>query len=140
MKIIIDISEDTYHDAKAGAEDGIEEWEAMRAIANGTPISESEDCVSFEAVKNTIRMVQRTAFISDNEFMRTMKLLKSLPPVTPKQKVGQWSRELIRNEHGGCIGAKMICSECGRDNGYDKRMKFCPNCGAKMREDGEQNE
>ena len=25
-----------------------------------------------------------------------------------------------------------ICSECGQDNGYDKRMKFCPNCGARV--------
>ena len=48
------------------------------------------------------------------------------------QMTGRWTRELIRNEHGGCIGAKMICSECGQDNGYDKRMKFCPNCGSKM--------
>jgi Zn finger protein HypA/HybF involved in hydrogenase expression len=48
--------------------------------------------------------------------------------------MGHWTRELIRNEKGGCIGAKMICSECGQDNGYDKRMKFCPNCGCKMQE------
>ena len=49
-----------------------------------------------------------------------------------EQMTGRWTRELIRNEYGGCIGAKMICSECGQDNGYDKRMKFCPNCGAKQ--------
>ena len=45
-------------------------------------------------------------------------------------KTGHWTRELIRNEKGGCIGAKMICSECGQDNGYDKRMRFCHNCGS----------
>ena len=58
--------------------------------------------------------------------------IEALPSVTPAEKVGKWTRELIRNERGGCIGAKMICSECGEDNGYDKRMRFCPNCGAKM--------
>ena len=28
----------------------------------------------------------------------------------PQPKTGHWTRELIRNEKGGCIGAKMICS------------------------------
>lgn len=63
-----------------------------------------------------------------------VEYIKQLPSVTPAEKVGHWTRELIRNEYGGCIGAKMICSECGQDNGYDKGMKFCPNCGAKMQE------
>lgn len=44
-----------------------------------------EDAISLEAVKNTMFMVQRTAFISDNEFSRTLGLLMKLPPVTPKQ-------------------------------------------------------
>lgn len=57
--------------------------------------------------------------------------------VSSEKKTGHWTRELIRNEYGGCIGAKMICSECGQDNGYDKRMKYCPNCGAKMVESEE---
>lgn len=60
--------------------------------------------------------------------------IKSLSPVPHAEKVGHWTRALIRNELGGCIGAKMICSECGQDNGYDKRMKFCPNCGTRMQE------
>ena len=47
-------------------------------------------------------------------------------------KTGHWIRELIRNEKGGCIGAKMICSKCGNDNKHDEYMNYCPNCGAKM--------
>lgn len=50
---------------------------------------------------------------------------------------GKWIRELLRNEKGGCIGAKMICSECNNDNKHDEYMRFCPNCGADMR--GENN-
>ncbi len=50
---------------------------------------------------------------------------------TPLPK-GHWTRELIRNEKGGCIGAKMICSECGNDNKHDEYMTYCPNCGTKM--------
>jgi rubrerythrin len=58
--------------------------------------------------------------------------IKKLPPVNPQPKTGYWTRELIRNEKGGCIGAKMICSECGNDNKHDEYMHYCPNCGAKM--------
>lgn len=47
---------------------------------------------------------------------------------------GHWTRELIRNEKGGCIGAKMICSYCGQDNEHDEYMQYCPNCGTKMKE------
>lgn len=59
---------------------------------------------------------------------------EDLPPVTPQPKMGHWTRELIRNEKGGCIGAKMICSECGNDNKHDEYMDYCPKCGTKMQE------
>lgn len=45
---------------------------------------------------------------------------------------GYWTRKLIRNENGGCVGAKMICSNCKQDNKHDEYMLYCPNCGAKM--------
>lgn len=51
----------------------------------------------------------------------------------PKAKIqGNWKRILIRNDMGGCIGARMICSVCNRDNGHDEYMKYCPNCGARL--------
>lgn len=90
-----------------------------------------DDSINRQVVLNTL------FYKSDNncEVVLNKELqdrIKALPSVTPRQKIGYWTRELIINEYGGCIGAKMICSECGQDNGYDKRMKFCPNCGAKM--------
>lgn len=51
-------------------------------------------------------------------------------------KYGHWSRKLIYNKFDSCIGSMMICSECNKDNKYDKCMDYCPNCGAKM--DGEE--
>ena len=45
---------------------------------------------------------------------------------------GFWTRHLIRNKQGGCIGADMICSECGKSNGHDEMYEFCPHCGKKM--------
>lgn len=44
----------------------------------------------------------------------------------------KWKRDLIRNNKGGCIYAKMICSNCRNDNLHDEYMPFWPNCGAKM--------
>lgn len=40
MKIVIDISKHIYEHAKEESEDSNDEWDAMRAIANGTPLPE----------------------------------------------------------------------------------------------------
>lgn len=45
---------------------------------------------------------------------------------------GNWRRVVIRNDKGGCIGAKMLCPVCNMDNANDKYMRFCPNCGARL--------
>ena len=50
-----------------------------------------------------------------------------------RYKTGKWIRKPIRNEKGGCIGAEMICSYCKKDNEQDKKLAYCPNCGAEMR-------
>ena len=51
----------------------------------------------------------------------------------PKAEVlGNWRRVLLRNEKGGCVGARMICPVCNADNGHDEYMKHCPNCGARL--------
>lgn len=41
MKLIIEIDEEIYRHAKDGSEDSNDEWNAMRAIANGTPIPDN---------------------------------------------------------------------------------------------------
>ena len=67
-----------------------------------------------------------------------MEHVKFMPTIeTSKLKHGKWERVLIRNDKGGCIGAKMNCSVCNTDNGHDEDMKYCPNCGAIMDLDGE---
>ena len=40
MKIVIDIPKHIYEHAKEESEDSYDEWDAMRAIANGTPLKE----------------------------------------------------------------------------------------------------
>lgn len=49
-----------------------------------------------------------------------------------ENEYGHWTRELIRNDKGGCVGAMMICSHCKKDNRHDEHMQYCPNCGKKM--------
>ena len=72
-----------------------------------------DDAISLEAVKNTMFMVQRTAFISDNEFYRTMDLLMRLPPVTPVEKVGHCE---------DCVSRKAVLDLC---DSKDAEYKVC---------------
>lgn len=87
----------------------------------------SENCISKADIKTYLSAPDangdRIIYESD---------LDLLPPVTPQRPKGKWIRNLIRNAKDGCIGAKMICSECNNDNKHDEYMKFCPNCGAEM--------
>lgn len=51
----------------------------------------------------------------------------------PKAEIqGNWKRILIRNDKGGCVGAKMICPVCNVDSGHYEYMKYCSNCGARL--------
>lgn len=120
-----------------------------------------DDAISRQAVLDQTYLWSKDEFLRvTNPFDYLRKRINSLPPVIPQYtdaeiqkmqeleqaelqkayelgkveqpKMGRWTRKLIRNGKGGCIGAKMICSECGQDNRYDEYMKFCPNCGCRM--------
>lgn len=43
MKLIVDISKYIYEHAKEKSEDSNDEWDAMRAIANGIPLPKGHD-------------------------------------------------------------------------------------------------
>ena len=97
-----------------------------------------EDCISREAVLEYIDKMPSELTADGRRMIRRRTLEEyisdTLPPVDLQPKTGHWTRRLIRNEKGGCIGAKMICSGCGNDNKHDEHMNYCPNCGAKMQE------
>ena len=40
---------------------------------------------------------------------------------------GEWTRQRTLMHDG-----ELWCTNCGKDNPVDERLKFCPNCGAKM--------
>ena len=67
-----------------------------------------------------------------NGWNSAIEIIEEAPTVDVKPvKHGRWSRKLIYNKFDSCIGSMMICSECNKDNKCDKRMDYCPNCGAK---------
>lgn len=71
--------------------------------------------------------------------------IKELPPAQPEQKKGEWVEEKINS-----YTSRTYCSECrnsapficvsgdyygGNMHGEVKKTKFCPCCGAYMREE-----
>ena len=65
--------------------------------------------------------------------------IDALPSVTPKRKTGKWIDAVIPNDNGGL--PVQVCDQCNTffplaytGGGH----RFCPNCGADMR--GEHDE
>lgn len=63
--------------------------------------------------------------------------IKSVPPVTPKTKIGRWiPLEYDGYADGNPVWDKWECSKCGWEHSGDEESltAFCPNCGTKMGE------
>lgn len=52
--------------------------------------------------------------------------LDKVPSAQPMRKKGKWEMHTYMPHH-------HYCSICGKDSPYNKRWRFCPNCGADMR-------
>ena len=65
------------------------------------------------------------------------EIIGTLKKIPSAQKKGHWSLQHGRMRtdyiHSGYMPHKNYCSCCEKDSPYDKRWKFCPNCGADMR-------
>lgn len=62
------------------------------------------------------------------------------PTIEPERKKGKWIGDRLISTNGGTYGVRR-CSECEayyQDVGYG--WNYCPNCGADMREEGDQDE
>ncbi len=65
--------------------------------------------------------------------------IEKMPSVTPQPKTGKWIDDGQYAE--GHSEHAYRCSECGENYiGYVGKYKYCPNCGAKMKESGDKNE
>ena len=62
--------------------------------------------------------------------------IKQLPSVEPRRKNGEWIDEPIYKQtmDGKTWDGYTYCSECKEMHEYGYRSKYCPNCGAEMRE------
>lgn len=121
-----------------------------------------EDAISRQAVIDTI-FAECSGVKLDIDFAKVLLLqraIKSLPPVTPlsqEKKTGHW----ITKSHGFPPEPTSVCSECGFDRDFfiysmcsecvpDRdffisfrglnKIKYCPNCGAKMAESEGEND
>ena len=68
-----------------------------------------------------------------DSYAKTIERIKQLPSVQPK--TGYW-----RAVYQGDEIINYRCSKCEFGNTFGRsvyRMNFCPNCGADMREDGD---
>ena len=69
-------------------------------------------------------------YLGDYEISRTVQCrLRLLPSAQPERKKGKWIRK--HNIYG-----VVYCSECDYEL-HTNNTNFCPNCGAKMGEEGE---
>ena len=61
---------------------------------------------------------------------RCIYFIEHLPPVTPTRPKGHW----IHPYEYGLALPEHYCSECKAYEYSDVKSKYCPNCGADMRE------
>lgn len=119
VKCIIEIDEEDFKSI---------EYSTLLYHLNATPIAESEDCVSRQAV---LGIIKRNCIPLPN----TIKHLEDLPFVLPEREQGEWC------EQNDDYFNWYECSECGYgsegemqySSEHDVRTKYCPNCGAEMR-------
>jgi hypothetical protein len=93
----------------------------------------SEDCISRKAVEKLKKY--RLSYDTNTTIPKTdifVKLadIKQLPSVYPQRKQGRW----IKRDD---IITASFCSECS--NGWSWETAYCPNCGAKMGGDANDN-
>ena len=62
-------------------------------------------------------------------------IIRTFPSAQPERKKGKW---IQKEDPYGFFDTIPVCSECGHTTKMRETYNFCPNCGADMR--GEQDE
>ena len=90
---------------------------------------ECDDAISRQAVLNLIN--------ADWKYEGLEEDVSSLPPVNPQPKTGHWIKYSIprcEEQHYQCTSCKYYINFGQWGELYTKEFKYCPNCGAKMKE------
>lgn len=124
-------------------------------IFAGTPLTESDDCVSRGQLDKCLYELRMdniydmpSFWCHDNKDYRVIptkyykgyeqaimdieEKIAKLPSVQPKPKTGHWTERKIHEATGFFL---PTCSECGKIQPYTHhtfRWNYCPNCGARM--------
>lgn len=85
MKLIIDIPNEVYDWLVNGFPDEEDAVRLLDIVKNGTPLEESEDCVSLDAVIDVFDTWWMNNHETDNAIDVLEEKLNALPHVTPKQ-------------------------------------------------------
>ena len=98
------------------------------------------DLISRQAAIDFIKDHSYPVRYDDNSIEQGMTIigieqaLNEMPSIQPKQKAGRWEHD------GGHFANRWICSQCGYKFYFEKsEAKYCPNCGAKMESDKNDN-
>lgn len=134
MKLLIDIPEHIYEHAKETTEDSRDEFEAMRAIANGSQQESCGDAISRQAAIRAIEALQRPIMREESNYYQfkfsgmseALGAVENLPSISPQPRTGRWVKQNY--------GWNWQCSECGfvTPPSAKEIFTFCPKCGAKM--------
>ena len=129
----------------------IKDCQLVRGFVNKHRPQESEDEKVIRLKKGTLKARTGRYVIYDVEWLKehfntteakiygqlsedciSRKFMHDMGATTPQPKTGHWIYFKAVNT-GEIIWSK--CSECGNEErGCTQRMKYCPNCGAKMQE------
>lgn len=102
-----------------------------------------EDCISRKAVLDALDKSKYTnEFCEEHHIDWSINLgmahivVNELKPVTPTRPTGKWISRWYGDKHF------HVCSECSKEFSYDAKTgiditnyNFCPNCGAKLKEE-----
>ena len=91
MQIVIDISEHIYEHAKETTEDSRDEFEAMRAIANGTPLPKHHGRLidADRLDKERIDYIVDGYADSPNDWAEFGAMIIKAPTIIPAEEVGE---------------------------------------------------
>ena len=165
MEIIIQIPDGEYEDLIGLYKLGLDqpayktfiEKTCIEAIANGTPYNPSGDLISRSELK---KILKENEWITDDPFADggvLEEIIDNVPSIEtyPFEQVQelvklnqQFAQEIenLKRPQGKWVGNALDehhCSRCGHpalweeepDNYYEVQSRFCPNCGADMRDD-----